>query len=360
MAKYFRGLGDPTRVRILELLEAEGELSVTELVVAVGEAQSKVSNHLACLRWCGFVEGRRAGRQVRYRVADRRVSELLRSPSRYWPTTRSMSPRAQGSRRAADAPFRPIRSCGTRRVRRGLLRCVTRCRGVRRRAIAGRPAWRRPCCRASRCRRGGARCPVAAAPCVHGASEGRALVRIEVLYFDGCPSHEALLLRLRELMDEAAIDVPIGLIHVASVEGAERTRFLGSPTLRIDGRDVDPTADQRGDYGLKCRLYTHADGLRGAVPDELIRAALRARGGHPDRVTANQLSSLEFSVTRFPPPMTRRSRSRSCGCSPKGSQSSCRRSREPRVAPTTPSTLRSRSGRTSSATTTAPSSGSQG
>ncbi len=78
MAKYFRGLGDSTRVRILELLEAEGELSVTELVIAVGEAQSKVSNHLACLRWCGFVEGRRVGRQVRYRVADGRVSELLR------------------------------------------------------------------------------------------------------------------------------------------------------------------------------------------------------------------------------------------------------------------------------------------
>lgn len=99
-------------------------------------------------------------------------------------------------------------------------------------------------------------------------------MKIEVLYFDGCPSHEALLPRLRELMDEAARDVPVELVHVASVEEAERERFLGSPTLRVNGRDVDPSAEERTDFGLKCRLYAHPDGLRGDVPDELIRAAL--------------------------------------------------------------------------------------
>ncbi len=99
-------------------------------------------------------------------------------------------------------------------------------------------------------------------------------MRIEVLYFDGCPSHEALLPRLRELMEQTALEVPVELKHVGSVEQAERERFLGSPTLRIDGRDVDPAAAERNDYGLKCRLYAHADGLRGAVPDELITGAL--------------------------------------------------------------------------------------
>jgi DNA-binding transcriptional ArsR family regulator len=77
VAKYFRGLGDATRVRILGLLEERGELSVGELVAAVGQSQSKVSNHLACLRWCGFVDPQRDGRTVRYRVADERVSQLL-------------------------------------------------------------------------------------------------------------------------------------------------------------------------------------------------------------------------------------------------------------------------------------------
>ena len=51
VAKYFRGFGDPVRVRILELLSAEGELSVGDLVTRLGEPQPKVSNHLACLRW---------------------------------------------------------------------------------------------------------------------------------------------------------------------------------------------------------------------------------------------------------------------------------------------------------------------
>ena len=77
VAKYFRGFGDPLRVRILELLRAEGELSVGELVERLGEPQPKVSNHLACLRWCGFVEGRREHRTVLNRIADPRVSEML-------------------------------------------------------------------------------------------------------------------------------------------------------------------------------------------------------------------------------------------------------------------------------------------
>lgn len=77
VAKYFRGLGDPTRVRILQLLRANGELSVGELVARLHEPQPKVSNHLACLRWCGFVEARRERRLVFYRVADERVSRIV-------------------------------------------------------------------------------------------------------------------------------------------------------------------------------------------------------------------------------------------------------------------------------------------
>src|ERR671935_914628 len=76
VAKYFRALGDPTRVRILALL-CEREHSVGELVSALGAAQPRVSNHLACLRWCGFVETRREHRTVYYRLADERVSTVV-------------------------------------------------------------------------------------------------------------------------------------------------------------------------------------------------------------------------------------------------------------------------------------------
>ena len=77
VAKYFRGLGDPTRVRIIELLRDEGELSVGELVERLGQPQPKVSNHLACLRWCGFIAARREHRTVYNRIADKRVVKML-------------------------------------------------------------------------------------------------------------------------------------------------------------------------------------------------------------------------------------------------------------------------------------------
>ena len=67
MARFFRVLGDPTRLRILELLEG-GERTVGELVSAVGQPQPRISTHLACLRHCGFVAAERRGKEVIYRL----------------------------------------------------------------------------------------------------------------------------------------------------------------------------------------------------------------------------------------------------------------------------------------------------
>jgi hypothetical protein len=99
-------------------------------------------------------------------------------------------------------------------------------------------------------------------------------VTIELLYFDGCPNHDELVPHLRELLAKAGIDAAIELRHVETVEDAERERFLGSPTVRVDGRDVDPGAEGRDDYGMKCRLYATADGLRGTPPDAWILSAV--------------------------------------------------------------------------------------
>src|SRR5919106_6306382 len=77
VAKYFRGLGDPTRLRILRLLDEAGELPAGELVTRLGLPQATVSTHLGCLRWCGFVTTRRDGRSVIYEIADPRVRELV-------------------------------------------------------------------------------------------------------------------------------------------------------------------------------------------------------------------------------------------------------------------------------------------
>jgi DNA-binding transcriptional ArsR family regulator len=76
VAKYLRVLSDPIRLRIVELV-ADQERSVTALVDELGVAQPKVSNHLACLRWCGFVQTRREHRTIHYRLADQRVREII-------------------------------------------------------------------------------------------------------------------------------------------------------------------------------------------------------------------------------------------------------------------------------------------
>jgi ArsR family transcriptional regulator, cadmium/lead-responsive transcriptional repressor len=75
-AKFFRGLGDPTRIRVLQLL-LERERTVTELVEETGSLQGRLSSHLTCLRWCGFVTSRREGRRVFYSLADGRIPRLL-------------------------------------------------------------------------------------------------------------------------------------------------------------------------------------------------------------------------------------------------------------------------------------------
>jgi hypothetical protein len=99
-------------------------------------------------------------------------------------------------------------------------------------------------------------------------------VTVEFLYFDGCPNHEALLPHLEQLLHRAEIPVEIALRNVPDDTAAQRERFLGSPTVRVDGHDVEPGAQDRDDYGLKCRLYRTDAGLRGAPLDEWILDAL--------------------------------------------------------------------------------------
>jgi DNA-binding transcriptional ArsR family regulator len=77
LAKYFRVLADRGRLRILETLAEDGEVSVGELAGRLDLSQPNVSNHLACLRWCGFVDTRREHRTVYNRIADPRVVELI-------------------------------------------------------------------------------------------------------------------------------------------------------------------------------------------------------------------------------------------------------------------------------------------
>jgi len=102
-------------------------------------------------------------------------------------------------------------------------------------------------------------------------------VKIEVLYFDGCPSHERLLPSLRDLAAEHGAEFK--QLHIETLEQAEEARFLGSPSVRINGVDVEPGAGERRDFGMKCRLYRSDGGQSGVPPQAWIESALRAATG---------------------------------------------------------------------------------
>jgi hypothetical protein len=100
-------------------------------------------------------------------------------------------------------------------------------------------------------------------------------MNVELLYFSGCPTYERLLPRLRELVAQAGGNpAAIETRRVESPEAAEHDRFLGSPTVRVDGQDVDPGAAKREDFGMKCRIYRSDAGQSPEPPEQWIRAAL--------------------------------------------------------------------------------------
>lgn len=100
---------------------------------------------------------------------------------------------------------------------------------------------------------------------------------IELLYFDGCPSHERLLPTVQRIADEVGAELHVRAVETFEV--AESERFLGSPTLRVNGVDVEPSADERTDFGLKCRIYRSDEGQAGVPPEAWIRAALDRTAG---------------------------------------------------------------------------------
>jgi hypothetical protein len=81
---------------------------------------------------------------------------------------------------------------------------------------------------------------------------------IELRYFDGCPSHDRLVPAVEQ--PAAQVGAELQLRRVETPEAADSERVLGSPPVRVNGVDVDPTAAERDDFGLKCRIYRSARG----------------------------------------------------------------------------------------------------
>ncbi len=100
-------------------------------------------------------------------------------------------------------------------------------------------------------------------------------MKVEILYFSGCPNHPAAVELVREALQSEGVATEMIVVEVKDAATARSVGFLGSPTIRIDGRDVEAAARSARGFGLTCRTYT-VDGRRSGVPPaEWIRAAVR-------------------------------------------------------------------------------------
>lgn len=98
--------------------------------------------------------------------------------------------------------------------------------------------------------------------------------RVEILYFEGCPNYEGARGLVERIAGELRAVPEIQLIEVPDGEAARKLRFLGSPTVRVNGRDVEPGAEVRPDFVLSCRVYRSEQGFAGQPPERWIRQAL--------------------------------------------------------------------------------------
>jgi len=101
-------------------------------------------------------------------------------------------------------------------------------------------------------------------------------MRVEVLYFDGCPTHQAAEKILRRLLAQEGAEAEVELVAANTDEEARRLRFPGSPTIRVDGEDLFPVPVRAG-YALGCRIYATPEGLKGSPTPEMVRASLAER-----------------------------------------------------------------------------------
>src|ERR1700751_3393864 len=114
-------------------------------------------------------------------------------------------------------------------------------------------------------------------------------MRVELLFWAGCPSHEKALAELREVLAEEGADEAV-VVHEIETEGeAETERFMGSPTIRFDGVEVQPEPNEPA--GLTCRVYRRRDGRFSPTPDpEDVRDALR-RARAQEHAAPSQLAA---------------------------------------------------------------------
>src|SRR5215203_4148822 len=103
-------------------------------------------------------------------------------------------------------------------------------------------------------------------------------MKVEVLYFASCPNHPPAVSQVQEALQQEGVTAEVVEVEVTDADTARAAGFLGSPTIRINGLDVEPSARAAQSYGLSCRTYTAVDYRAGVPPLAWIRAAIREAG----------------------------------------------------------------------------------
>jgi hypothetical protein len=101
-------------------------------------------------------------------------------------------------------------------------------------------------------------------------------MKIEVLYVPNCPNHAVALERIRQIISEESFQKHVNEVLVRDAEMAQSLKFPGSPTIRVNGQDVEPQNEKTAAFGLMCRLYS--DGSGAPSKQKLRDAIEKARG----------------------------------------------------------------------------------
>jgi hypothetical protein len=98
--------------------------------------------------------------------------------------------------------------------------------------------------------------------------------RVEILYVEGCPNHDPTYALVQRVAAELCVEPEVKLIEIRDDDAANQLRFPGSPTVRVNGRDVEPGGSRRRDFALSCRVYPRDGGFAGQPDEAWIRGAL--------------------------------------------------------------------------------------
>ena len=99
-------------------------------------------------------------------------------------------------------------------------------------------------------------------------------VSIEILYFDGCPNVEAARDMVTDVMNQTGAEARVAIIKVETNADAQEKHFIGSPSIRVEGKDVDTAGGENQQYSMRCRVYFTDQGISGLPPRTKLQHAI--------------------------------------------------------------------------------------